>query len=276
MGTLYIVPTPIGNLEDITLRALRVLREAALIAAEDTRTTRVLLRHYEITTPVTSYHEHNKLTKLDAVFAALAAGDVALVSDAGTPGISDPGYELVRAAVARGVRVEPLPGPSAIVTALVASGLPTDGFVYVGFIPRRAAARADFLAALADERRTLVAYESPNRLTDTLAAALLALGDRPVCVARELTKIYEEFFRGAASAALAHYRANPPRGEIVLLIAGAQPADAAAWDEARVRAELAALRAGGVPLSQAARELAARSGWPRRDVYALAAGAAEE
>lgn len=220
MGTLYIVPTPIGNLEDITLRALRVLREAALIAAEDTRTTRVLLRHYEITTPVTSYHEHNKLTKLDAVFAALAAGDVALVSDAGTPGISDPGYELVRAAVARGVRVEPLPGPSAIVTALVASGLPTDGFVYVGFIPRRAAARADFLAALADERRTLVAYESPNRLTDTLAAALLALGDRPVCVARELTKIYEEFFRGAASAALAHYRANPPRGEIVLLIAG--------------------------------------------------------
>jgi len=276
VGTLYIVPTPIGNLEDITLRALRVLREAALIAAEDTRTTRVLLRHYEITTPVTSYHEHNKLTKLDAVFAALAAGDVALVSDAGTPGISDPGYELVRAAVARGVRVEPLPGPSAIVTALVASGLPTDGFVYVGFIPRRAAARADFLAALADERRTLVAYESPNRLTDTLAAALLALGDRPVCVARELTKIYEEFFRGAASAALAHYRANPPRGEIVLLIAGAQPADAAAWDEARVRAELAALRAGGVPLSQAARELAARSGWPRRDVYALAAGAAEE
>lgn len=276
MGTLYIVPTPIGNLEDITLRALRVLREAALIAAEDTRTTRVLLRHYDIATPVTSYHEHNKLTKLDAVFAALAAGDVALVSDAGTPGISDPGYELVRAAVARGVRVEPLPGPSAIVTALVASGLPTDGFVYVGFVPRRAAARADFLAALADERRTLVAYESPNRLTDTLAAALAALGDRPVCVARELTKIYEEFFRGTASAALAHYRANPPRGEIVLLIAGAQPADAAAWDEARVRAELAALRAGGVPLSQAARELAARSGWPRRDVYALAAGAAEE
>lgn len=276
MGTLYIVPTPIGNLEDITLRALRVLREAALIAAEDTRTTRVLLRHYDIATPVTSYHEHNKLTKLDAVFAALAAGDVALVSDAGTPGISDPGYELVRAAVARGVRVEPLPGPSAIVTALVASGLPTDGFVYVGFVPRRAAARADFLAALADERRTLVAYESPNRLTDTLAAALAALGDRPVCVARELTKIYEEFFRGTASAALAHYRANPPRGEIVLLIAGAQPADAAAWDEARVRAELAALRADGVPLSQAARELAARSGWPRRDVYALAAGAAEE
>jgi 16S rRNA (cytidine1402-2'-O)-methyltransferase len=272
VGTLYIVPTPIGNLEDITLRALRVLREAALIAAEDTRTTRVLLRHYDIHTPVTSYHEHNKLTKLDTVFAALAAGDVALVSDAGTPGISDPGYELVREAIARGVRVEPLPGPSAIVTALVASGLPTDGFVYLGFLPRKAAARADFLAALADERRTLVAYESPNRLTDTLAAVQATLGDRPVCVARELTKIYEEFFRGAASAALAHYHANPPRGEIVLLIGGAQPVDAAAWDEARVRAALAALRADGVPLSQAAREVAAQAGWPRRDVYGLVAG----
>lgn len=272
MGTLYIVPTPIGHLEDITLRALRVLREVALIAAEDTRTTRVLLRRYDIATPVTSYHEHNKLTKLDAVFAALAAGDVALVSDAGTPGISDPGYELVRAAIARGVRVEPLPGPSALITALVASGLPTDGFVYLGFMPRKAAARADLLAALAGERRTLVAYESPNRLADTLAAVQAALGDRPVCVARELTKIYEEFFRGAASAALAHYRASPPRGEIVLLIAGAQPADSAAWDADRVRAALAALRADGVPLSQAAREVAARAGWPRRAVYALAGG----
>ena len=276
VGTLYIVPTPIGNLEDITLRALRVLREAALIAAEDTRTTRTLLRHYDIRTPAISYHEHNKLTRLDAVLDALAAGDVALVSDAGTPGISDPGYELVRAAIARGVRVEPLPGPSAIVTALVASGLPTDGFVYLGFVPRKAAARADLLDSLADERRTLVAYESPNRLTDTLAAVQATMGDRPVCVARELTKIYEEFFRGTASAALAHYNANPPRGEIVLLIGGAHLIESAAWDADRVRAALAALRAAGVPLSRAAREVAARSGWPRRDVYALEGKGGEE
>ncbi|MCS7071798.1 MAG: 16S rRNA (cytidine(1402)-2'-O)-methyltransferase, partial [Anaerolinea sp.] len=140
--TLYIVPTPIGNLEDITLRALRVLREVSLIAAEDTRTTGKLLRHYAIATPLTSYHEHNKLTKLDAIFAALQTGSVALVSDAGTPGISDPGHELIREALARGIRVEPLPGASAVITALVGSGLPADGFVFVGFLPRTDRARA--------------------------------------------------------------------------------------------------------------------------------------
>lgn len=272
VGKLYIVPTPIGNLEDITLRALRVLREAALIAAEDTRTTSILLRRYDIHTPIISYHEHNKLTRLDTVLGALATGDVALVSDAGTPGISDPGYELVQAAIARGVRVVPLPGPSAAITALVASGLPTDGFVYLGFLPRRAAARAELLASLLDERRTLVAYESPNRLTDTLAAVLATLGDRPVCVARELTKVHEEFFRGTVSAALARYSANPPRGEIVLLIGGAHLIETAVWDTDRVRAELAVLRAAGVPLSRAARQVAARAGWSRRAVYALEQG----
>src|SRR5689334_13374501 len=178
MPTLFIVPTPIGNLEDITLRALRILREVSLIAAEDTRTTRVLLQHYEIRTPLTSYHEHNKLTKLDAIFAALESGDVALVSDAGTPGISDPGYELVRQAIEQGIRIESLPGPSAITTALVGSGLPTDGFVYLGFLPRKDRALHDFLASVATERRTLVAYESPNRLTDTLKMIQTALGDR--------------------------------------------------------------------------------------------------
>src|SRR5512140_2874899 len=160
-GTLYIVPTPIGNLQDITLRALRVLREVRLIAAEDTRTTRKLLDRYEITTPLTAYHEHNKLTKLDAIFEALDAGDVALVSDAGTPGISDPGFELIREAIARQVTVVSLPGPSAVVAALVASGLPTDSYLYLGFLPRKAKALREALAEVANEQRTLVIYESP-------------------------------------------------------------------------------------------------------------------
>ncbi len=268
-GTLFVVPTPIGNLEDITLRALRILREVALIAAEDTRTTRVLLQHFQITTPLTSYHEHNKLTKLDAIFDALAQGSVALVSDAGTPGISDPGYELIREAIARGVRVEPLPGPSAVIAALVASGLPTDGFVYLGFAPRKARARRDFFAALAGERRTLVIYESPNRLTDTLQALLDALGDRPICVARELTKVYEEFQRGPVTAVLAHYVDQPPRGEIVVVIGGAVEVAEPAWDEDRVRAALRRQLGAGEPLSQIARSIAAAAGWDRHDVYAL-------
>lgn len=269
MKTLYIVPTPIGNLEDITLRALRVLREAALIAAEDTRTTRVLLQHYDIRTPLTSYHEHNKLTKLDVIFDTLATADVALVSDAGTPGISDPGYELIQEAIRRGVRIEPLPGATAIIPALVASGLPTDGFVYLGFLPRKVGERRAFLEAIAHERRTLIAYESPNRLTATLDSILNVLGDRPVCVARELTKLYEEFHRGTASSALAHYRANPPRGEITLVIGGAPQESRTVWGEQQVRAALYTRLDAGQSLSSAAKAVAAESGWDRRAVYAL-------
>lgn len=269
MSTLYIVPTPIGNLEDITLRALRVLREVGLIAAEDTRTTLKLLNHYEIKTPLTSYHEHNKLTKLDAIFAALASGDVALVSDAGTPGISDPGYELIREAVSRGVRIEPLPGANAAITALVASGLPTDGFVFVGFPPRSHSELRAFFAQLASERRTLIAYESPNRLTDTLAAALEILGDRPACVARELSKIHEEFTRGTLQTALDYYIANPPRGEIVIILGGAPEQAEEVWDEARVRAALRSRLVTGEPLKLAAKTVAALSNWDRRAVYAL-------
>jgi 16S rRNA (cytidine1402-2'-O)-methyltransferase len=271
VGTLYVVPTPIGNLEDITLRALRVLREASLIAAEDTRTTRVLLDHYSIATPLTSYHEHNKLAKLDVIFAALATGDVALVSDAGTPGLSDPGYELIGEAIRRGVRVEPLPGANAILPALVASGLPTDSFVYLGFLPRRSKALAETLLLLADEPRTLVAYESPNRLLDTLAAIGDILGERPVCVAREISKKFEEFQRGGVSEVLEHFRQNTPRGEITLVIGG-KPSDArAAWDETQVRSVLYTRLEAGEPLAQAARAVAGLAGWPRRDVYALGA-----
>ena len=269
MPTLYIVPTPIGNLEDITLRALRILREVALIAAEDTRTTHILLDHYQITTPLTSYHEHNKLTRLDAILEALASSDVALVSDAGTPGISDPGYELISAAIAGGFRVEPLPGANAIIPALVGSGLPTDSFVYLGFLPRKDRALRAFLAEIASEPRTLVAYESPNRLVDTLETLLDVLGDRPACVARELSKKFEEFRRGLLSDVLAHYREQPPRGEITLVIGGAPAEATSPWDEARVRASLNARLAAGEPLTSAARAVAAESGWNRRTVYNL-------
>lgn len=272
MGTLFVVPTPIGNLEDITLRGLRVLREVALIAAEDTRTTGQLLRHFDITTPLTSYHEHNKLSKLEAIFGALETGDVALVSDAGTPGISDPGYELVQAAIARGFRVEPLPGANAILPALVGSGLPSDSFVYVGFLPRKAQARAHFLTGLVDETRTVIAYESPNRLTDTLQAVIDTLGDRPVCVAREISKLYEEFQRGPASDVLTHFLAHPARGEITLVIGGRPVQAGDVWDEARVRQALQARIADGEPLSSAAKAVAAQAGWSKRAVYALGSG----
>jgi len=267
--TLYIVPTPIGNLEDITLRALRVLKSVTLIAAEDTRTTRFLLKHFEISTPLTSYHEHNKLTKLDAIFAALASGDVALVSDAGTPGINDPGYELIREAVARGIRVEPLPGANAALCALVASGLPTDGFVYLGFLPKKDKARAEFLAQVADEPRTLILYESPNRLVEALAALQAALGDRPACVAREITKLHEEFQRGQLSEIAAHYQQTAPRGEIVIVVGGAPPVVVETWDEDRVRAALRARLDAGEPLKLAAKALAAETGWDRRSIYSL-------
>lgn len=269
MHTLYIVATPIGNLEDITLRALRILREVRLIAAEDTRTTRKLLDRYQISTPLTSYHEHNKLNKLDAVFDALAEGDVALVSDAGTPGISDPGYELIGEAIARGIPVAPIPGPNALVTALVASGLPTDGFVYLGFLPRRASALRAALQAVAPERRTLIAYESPNRLVETLEAVLDALGNRPVVVARELTKIHEEFVRGVARSVCDHFRENEPRGEITLLVGGAPDQPAETWDDERIRDALRAQLADGLSRRDAARLVAQQSGRDRRSVYAL-------
>ncbi len=266
-GTLYLIPTPIGNLEDITLRALRLLKECVLIACEDTRTSRVLLAHFGITTPVTSYHEHNKLTKLDALFAALETGDVALISDAGTPGISDPGYELVREAIERGYTVTPLPGASALIAALVASGLPTDRFVYLGFLPRKNL--RDWFEAFKDERHTMVAYESPHRLTESLEALEAAFGpERQICVAREISKKFEEFIRGSASDVLAHMRDQPPRGEIALVIGGA-PETAQTWDEARVRAAFSERLNAGDSRSQAAKAVAAQSGWRKGDIYAM-------
>lgn len=269
MGILYIVPTPIGNLEDITLRALRILREADLIAAEDTRTSRVLTRHFDISTPMTSYHEHNKLSKLDEVFRALESGDVALISDAGTPGISDPGYELIRAAIAGGYVVVPLPGACAITTALVASGLATDHFRFVGFLPRKSSALKAELRQLASERETIIAYESPYRLRETLSAIVTEMGEeRQVCVARELSKRFEEFFRGNARAALDHFSRENPRGEITLLIAGAGH-EAEKWDEKKVRSALKARTSAGESLSTAAKAVAKSARWTKSRVYQL-------
>jgi 16S rRNA (cytidine1402-2'-O)-methyltransferase len=269
VGTLYLVATPIGNLDDITARALRVLREARLIAAEDTRRTRKLLTHFDIHTPLTSYFEHNKLSKLDAILEALSMGDVALVSDAGTPGLSDPGYELVRAALDAGHAVTPIPGPSALVAALVASGLPTDAFVYLGFLPRKAAEREELLHSVQHEPRTLVAFESPHRLLDSLADIESILGNRPLAVARELTKLHEEIFRGLAREARQHFGAKEVLGEITLVIGGAGSEPPGIWNEARVRDALAVRLDDGAKPKEAARFVADLSGWKAREVYKL-------
>ncbi len=275
MGTLYLVATPIGNLEDMTLRAVRILREVSLVAAEDTRTARFLLEHYGITTPLTSFFEGNEERKLQALLQALEQGDVALISEAGTPGISDPGYTLVRAAIAQGVRVVAVPGASAHSTALIVSGLPTDRFVFLGFLPRQAGEKRAVLEELASIHATLICYEAPHRLRETLAAMLEVWGDRRVALCRELTKLYEEVWRGTLASALAYVDEKPPRGEYTLVIEGAAR-EHPRWDAAQVRAALEQhLRAGQSP-TQAAKEVAAFSGWSRREVYALLIQRGEE
>ncbi|MGC8825740.1 MAG: 16S rRNA (cytidine(1402)-2'-O)-methyltransferase [Anaerolineae bacterium] len=271
MGTLYLVATPIGNLEDITLRALRVLKEVPLIAAEDTRTTRKLLARYGISTPLVSFHEHSPPARLAELLQALQQGDVAVVSEAGMPGISDPGYRLVQEALAAGFPVVPIPGPSAVTTALAASGLPADRFLFLGFLPARASARRKALADTAPLPYTLVCFEAPHRLLETLEDALEILGDRRLAIARELTKVHEEFWRGTLGQALEHFRAQAPRGEFTLVIAGAGEERAAAgrWSEEQVRQELGRLLAEGISLKEAARHVAGQAGWSRREVYQL-------
>jgi 16S rRNA (cytidine1402-2'-O)-methyltransferase len=218
MPSLYVVATPIGNLEDITLRALRVLRDVKLIAAEDTRKTRLLLNKYDIKTTMTSYYEANKLSKLESLLDILKEIDVALVSEAGMPGISDPGYELIREAGKRGIPVIPVPGASSIITALAVSGLPTDRFTYIGFLPNKSSARRRALESVKDETGTIIALEAPHRMTDALEDILNTLGDRKIAVCRELTKFYEEVFRGTVGEAIKHF--TEPRGEFTLVIEG--------------------------------------------------------
>lgn len=267
MATLYLVATPIGNLEDITLRALRVLREVVLVAAEDTRTARRLLSHYGIQARLVSYNEHNKEKRTPLLLAALAEGDVALVSEAGMPGISDPGVDLVRAAVAAGHRVTAVPGPSAIVAALAVSGLSTRQFTYLGFLPRRKGERQRLLASLREEPRTLVLLESPHRLRETLADLHAALGERRIAVCRELTKMFEEIFRGTVGEALAHFQ--EPRGEFTLVVEGAAAERQSLPPEEVALAELARLRREGRHAREAVGQVVARYRLPRRRVYQL-------
>jgi 16S rRNA (cytidine1402-2'-O)-methyltransferase len=266
MSTLYLVATPIGNLEDISSRAVRILGEVQLIAAEDTRQTAKLLQRYEIHTPSLSYHEHNKLVRLEQVLDALRAGDVALVSDAGTPGLNDPGYELVRAAIVAGHSVSPIPGPSAPIAALVASGLPTDAYVYLGYLPRKSNDRQRLLKQVADYSFTLIFLEAPHRLMKSLQEMLELLGDRQMAVGRELTKLHEEIFRGSLSQVIDHFTENPPRGEFTLVVAG-KTAYTQLWSEQRLRAALEANIISELSSSQLAAQLADQSGWSRKEIY---------
>lgn len=219
MGALYVVATPIGNLEDITLRALRILREVPLVAAEDTRVTRKLFSAHDIHTPLTSFHEFTSGSKRARIVDRLAQGDVAVVTDAGTPGISDPGFPLIREALAAGHEVIAVPGASSVLAALVASGLPMHAFCFVGFLPRTSSQRRKLLSRHADDDTTLVALESPHRVIQALRDIVASLGpERPLAVARELTKKFEEIFRGTAAEALAHFQDQLPRGEFTLVI----------------------------------------------------------
>ncbi|MDT8307029.1 MAG: 16S rRNA (cytidine(1402)-2'-O)-methyltransferase [Anaerolineae bacterium] len=268
MGTLYIVGTPIGNMEDITLRALRVLREVTLIAAEDTRTTGRLLQHHGIETPLTSYHDFSDETRLHELVERLHSADVALVSDAGMPGLSDPGYRLVQAAHDAGIPVSPIPGPSAAITALVSSGLPTDSFLFLGFLPRQQAGRRAALEEVRERPYTLVLYEAPHRLLKLLADVETVLGNRTLVVARELTKLYEELWRGTASEAQTYFARDRVRGEITVVVEGASAAELV-WDEAAVRNALRDAIARGQSRKEAAAAVAARSGWRKKELYEL-------
>jgi 16S rRNA (cytidine1402-2'-O)-methyltransferase len=266
MSTLYLVATPIGNLEDISGRALRILREVTWIAAEDTRHTRKLLSHYDIHTSLTSYYEHNKRHKLDQVLDKLAVGDVALVSDAGTPALNDPGYLLVRAALDAGHKVSPIPGASAPVAALVVSGLPTDRFLYLGYLPRKQSDRKRAIAEVATLPYTLIFLESPHRLLDALRDLQAELGERQVAVASELTKMYEEVFRGSLNEATAYFEQYPARGEFTLVVEGAAE-EVEEWSAAELEDLLRKRLEGGEPLSAIAKDVAAQTGWPRREIY---------
>ncbi|MDX1615438.1 MAG: 16S rRNA (cytidine(1402)-2'-O)-methyltransferase [Candidatus Promineifilaceae bacterium] len=268
MPTLFLVGTPIGNLEDITLRAVRVLGEVSLIAAEDTRTSGRLLQHYNIDTPLVSYHDFSGPERIAALLARLAQGDVALISDAGMPGLSDPGYRLVRAAVEAGADVVPIPGPSAAVTALISSGLPSDSFLFLGFLPRQTKARRETLTGAASLAHTLILYEAPHRLLDTLSDIEAILGDRQLMVGRELTKLHEELYRGTVQEARSHFEAGPLRGEFTLVVAGAA-AEEQRWNEELVRQALVQELASGSRRKQAVKRVAQLAGWRTRDVYRL-------
>jgi len=264
MYTLYVVATPIGNLEDISLRALRILKEVKIIAAEDTRKTSRLLNHYQIATPMTSYYEHNKLVKLNRMLDYLERGDMALVSEAGMPGISDPGYELIVAAIEQGIAVVPVPGASAVTTALAISGLATDRFMFLGFLPNKSAARRRVLESAVAEKGTLIILEAPHRIQDSLQDILAVLGDRRLAACRELTKIHEEVFRGKVSEALEHF--SEPKGEFTLVIEG-NKAESPKELTADISKKLHDLRRSGMSAKEAIAGLVAETGLSKRELY---------
>ena len=276
-GRLYLCATPIGNLGDITYRAVETLRTADIIAAEDTRHTRGLLSHYDIHTPMTSYHEHNKERKGAELIARMQAGEtIVCVSDAGLPGIADPGGDLARRAIAEGILVTPLPGANAALSALICAGLPLDGFTFVGFLPRKEKKRRELLARVAAYPETLIFYEAPHRLRDTLAALVDALGaQRRACAARELTKKFEEIRRASLGQLLAYYGENEPRGEFVLIVAGTDETRVASADSAEemsLAERYAAHIAEGLDKKEAMRRTAQELGISRRDVYQAVLG----
>ncbi|HEX8177377.1 MAG TPA: 16S rRNA (cytidine(1402)-2'-O)-methyltransferase [Pyrinomonadaceae bacterium] len=267
-GTLYLVSTPIGNLEDITLRALRVLKEVSVIACEDTRHTRVLLEHYGIKTRLTSYHEHNERERAEELGARLKEGEsIALVSDAGTPAISDPGFRLARVAAERGAQVVPVPGATAFVAALVASGLPTDEFFFGGFLPARSTQRRARLTEVRAIHSTLLFYEAPHRIAESLRDAREILGEREAVVARELTKLHEEFMRGRLSELAEHFTGDAARGEMVVVIDRNVLEDAAADSETDVAARVAALENEGMDARSALKRVAREMGLSRSEAY---------
>jgi 16S rRNA (cytidine1402-2'-O)-methyltransferase len=270
-GILYIVATPIGNLEDITLRAIRTLKEADVIAAEDTRHTQVLLKHFAINTPLTSFHEHNERAKTAQLVTRLERGEsIALVSDAGTPAISDPGYRLVVAAIGAGIRVIPIAGPSALIAALSAAGLPTDGFDFRGFLPARKQERRSKLQELRDGRYTMVFYETPHRLQESLDDVREILGDRRMVLAREVTKLYEEFLRGRISEVIGEVSRREIRGEMTLVIEGCSDSNAAS--EEALLDEIDKLKGEGMRIKEIAEIIGEKYGYSKREIYRLALG----
>jgi len=269
MGILYLVATPIGNLEDMSPRAVRILKKAILIAAEDTRHTGKLLKHFEIETPLTSYFEHNKVNKLDFILDKLSQGDVALVSDAGTPAINDPGYELVKAALASNFDVLPVPGPSAPISALAVSGLPTDSFLYLGYLPHKASDRRKAVQKVMDQPYTLIFLESPYRIVEALEDLYYILGDRNACVAREMTKMFEEYWRGSLNEAIIYFKSQPARGEFTLVIEGKQKDEGEKWTEAELLAAIKKELASEKSAKEISAELSESSGWSKKEIYAL-------
>ena len=269
MGTLYLVATPIGNLEDMSSRAIRILREASLIAAEDTRHSGKLLKHFEIETPITSYFEHNKLDKLDFILEKLSMGDVALISDAGTPAVNDPGYELVKAALDAHHDVKPVPGPSAPITALTVSGLPSDSFLYLGYLPHKTSERHRRLEEVESQPYTLIFLESPYRVVEALEDISSILGDRRICVAREMTKMFEEYWRGRVSGAVEYFKAQPARGEFTLVVEGKTNDKKDVWTEDELQKAIEKELKNEKSAKEISIELAKQSGWNKKEVYRL-------